>query len=124
MKRCTKCGRQYSDPSLKYCTEDGTSLSPQFDSEAQTVKIAPAMSPEDLMLEIANYLRRCGIEDGLVQFEPLAKGLGVTVAEIAEQFEAAAHRLISKEDPNPRLDQAGPPTQMVVLGCCRSDALN
>ena len=45
------------------------------------------MSPEDLMLEIANYLRRCGIEDGLVQFEPLAKGFGVTVAEIAEQFE-------------------------------------
>jgi hypothetical protein len=90
MKHCTKCGRQYSDPSLKYCTEDGTPLSPQFDAEAQTVKIAPAMSPEDLMLEIANYLRRCGIEDGLVQFEPLAKGYGVTVAEIAEQFEAAA----------------------------------
>jgi hypothetical protein len=90
MKHCTKCGRQYSDPSLKYCTEDGTPLSPQFDSEAQTVRIAPAMSPEDLVLEIANYLRRCGIEDGLVQFEPLAKGFGVTVAEIAEQFEAAA----------------------------------
>lgn len=93
MKHCTKCGRQYSDPSLNYCTEDGTPLSPQFDSEAETVKIAPAMSPEDLMLEIANYLRRCGIEDGLVQFEPLAKGYGVTVAEVAEQFEAAAEQV-------------------------------
>ena len=48
------------------------------------------MCPEDLVLEIANYLRRCGIEDGLVQFEPLANSFGVTVVEIAEQFEAAA----------------------------------
>jgi hypothetical protein len=93
MKHCTKCSRQYSDPSLNYCTEDGTPLSPQFDAEAETVRIAPAMSPEDLVLEIANYLRRCGIEDGLVQFEPLAKGFGVTVAEIAEQFEAAAEQV-------------------------------
>jgi len=52
MKHCTKCGRKYDDPSLLYCTDDGTPLNPRFDSEAETVKIAE-LTPADIVVEIA-----------------------------------------------------------------------
>ena len=91
MKHCTKCNRQYDDPSLKFCTEDGTPLT-QFDSEAETAKI-PELSTADIEMEIADYLRRNvqTYEPTLIKFEPLT-GLGTTTQRISECFETAADK--------------------------------
>jgi hypothetical protein len=73
MKHCTKCGRQYDDPSLKYCTEDGTPLTPHVDAEATTIKI-PELTDLDLVMEISDHLKRLSIRPGenvLVRFEEL-----------------------------------------------------
>lgn len=94
MKHCTKCNRQYDDPSLKFCTEDGTPLTPQFDSEAETVKI-PELSVADIEMEIADYLRRLQVragEERLVRFEDL-KPLGLTLSQINENFRAAVSQV-------------------------------
>jgi pimeloyl-ACP methyl ester carboxylesterase len=37
MKHCGTCGRVYGDPTLRYCLDDGTLLSPQPDSDSETV---------------------------------------------------------------------------------------
>lgn len=94
MKHCTKCGREYYDPSLKFCTEDGTSLTPRFDSEAETVKV-PEWSQADIEIEIADYLRRLQLRAGeecLVRFEDL-KSLGLTSSQINENFPAAVRQV-------------------------------
>ena len=90
-KHCTKCHRQYDDPSLKFCTEDSTPLT-QFDPEAETVKI-PELSKADIEMEIADYLRRNfqTYEPTLIKFEPLT-GLGTTTQRISECFETAARQ--------------------------------
>jgi hypothetical protein len=91
MKHCTKCHRQYDDPSLKFCTEDGTPLT-HFDSEAETVKI-PDLSTADIEMEIADYLRRNvkTVETTLIKFEDLI-GVGLTTQRISECFETAADK--------------------------------
>ena len=92
MKHCTKCGRKYGDPSLDYCTEDGTPLTPRFDSDAETEKI-PEWSTADIVMEIADHLRRLQLragEERLVRFEDL-KPLGLTSSQINENFLGAVH---------------------------------
>lgn len=94
MKHCIKCGRKYADPSLQYCTDDGTPLTPRFDSEAETVKI-PELSPADIEMEIADYLRRLQLragEERLIRFEDL-KPLGLTSTQINAHFPAAVQQL-------------------------------
>lgn len=91
MKHCAKCNRQYEDPSLRFCTEDGTSLT-QFDSEAETVKI-PDLSTADIEMEIADYLRKSvkTSDTTLIKFEALT-GLGVTIQRISECFAVGADK--------------------------------
>jgi hypothetical protein len=77
---------------------NGTRLtSPLFDTEAETltkvVPKKPEMSPQDIIMEIADHLRKIISpgEQTLVRFEPLM-GLGLTVTQISEHFEAAAEK--------------------------------
>src|SRR5688572_32702440 len=94
LKQCTKCGREYDDPSIKFCTEDGTPLTPRFDSEAETVRI-PEWSPADIVMEIADYLRRLQLragEERLVRFEDL-KSVGLTSRQINENFPEAVSQV-------------------------------
>ena len=93
MKHCPKCNRQYSDPSLNFCTEDGTPLTPRFDSEAETVKV-PEWSQADIEMEIGDYLTRLQLRAGeqrLVRFEDL-KSLGLTLKQISENFSAGVRQ--------------------------------
>jgi len=93
MKHCTKCNRQYDDPSLNFCTDDGTPLTPQFDSEAETVKI-PEWSPADIEMEIADHLTRLQLRPGeqrLIRFEDL-KPLGLTQKQVSENFPAGVRQ--------------------------------
>ena len=94
MKHCTKCGRKYDDLSLLYCTEDGTPLTPRFDSEAKTVKLAE-LTPADIVMEIADHVRRLPLRQGeevLVRSENL-KSLGLTLNQISENFSAAVRQI-------------------------------
>jgi hypothetical protein len=73
-----------------------TSDSPRFDAEAETLRNVPKqpeMSPPDIIMEIADHLRKTISpgEQTLVRFEPLT-GLRLTVAQISEHFTAAAER--------------------------------
>jgi len=93
MKHCTKCGREFNDPSIKFCTEDGTPLTPRFDSEAETVKV-PEWSQADIEMEIADYLTRMQLRPGeqrLIRFEDL-KPLGLTQKQISENFPAGVRQ--------------------------------
>ena len=88
-----------SDISLNYCLQDGTQLTsdvPRFDAEAETLKNVPKqpeMSPQDIIMEIANHLRKTISpgEQTLVKFEPLT-GLKITIPQISEHFTAAAEK--------------------------------
>ena len=93
MKHCTKCGREYDDSSIKFCTEDGTPLTPRFDAEAETVKV-PEWSLADVEMEIADYLSRLQLHAGeqrLVRFEDL-RPLGLTLKQISENFPAGVRQ--------------------------------
>ena len=114
MKQCTKCGREYDDSSLQYCTDDGTPLTPRFDSEAETVKV-PEWSPTDIEMEIADSLRRLQLRVGderLVRFEDL-KPLGLTLKQISENFPAAVRRaaleLVSQTETRATVRKPEPP---------------
>jgi hypothetical protein len=97
MKHCTKCGRQYYDPLLKYCTEDGTRLTPQFDSEAETVKIAE-LTAQDVVMELTDYLKRLSVRPGenvLVRFEEVRSVeelKSASLKQIRENIGAAAQQ--------------------------------
>jgi len=45
MKRCPKCDRRYTDDSLRFCLEDGTSLSTITREEAPPTEILPRAQP-------------------------------------------------------------------------------
>lgn len=93
MKHCTKCGREYDDPSLQFCTEDGTPLIPRFDSEAETVRV-PEWSQADIEMEIADHLTRLKLSPGeqrLIRFEDL-KPLGLTQKQVSENFPAGVRQ--------------------------------
>ena len=61
------------------------------------------MSPQDIVMEIADHLRKTigPGEQTLIRFEPLT-GLGLTVAQVSQHFEAAVEKagceLIDKTD--------------------------
>jgi hypothetical protein len=78
MKHCTKCGRQYYDPSLKYCTEDGTPLTPQVDAEAATVKI-PELTDLDIVMEISDHLKRLSVRLARIIHEGLGGEQGQSI---------------------------------------------
>jgi hypothetical protein len=93
MKHCTKCGREYDDPSFKFCTEDNTPLTPRFDSEAETVRV-PEWSQADIEMEIADHLTRLQLRPGdqrLIRFEDL-KPLGLTQKQVSENFPAGVRQ--------------------------------
>src|SRR5947207_7641798 len=46
MKRCSTCNRTYTDPSLSYCIEDGTPLTP-VSSEDETTVVSPRNNEGD-----------------------------------------------------------------------------
>jgi hypothetical protein len=103
MKRCPKCNRQY-DASLNFCTEDGTALTPRYDSEAETLKNTPKqpeLSPQDVIMELANYLRSTirPADQVLIRFDQVA---GLTLAQVSEHIDAAAKKanckIIDKSD--------------------------
>lgn len=105
MKRCPTCDKEYGAP-VNFCPNDGTPLhleghSP--DTEAVTKRMEPKLSAQDIVMEIADHLRKT-VERGeqaLIRFDPLT-GLGLSMAEISEHFEAAAEKaeceVISKTD--------------------------
>jgi hypothetical protein len=107
MKRCPTCQRPYTDLSLNFCTEDGTPLIEDrgSDLEADTLRVGagfdttrvapkkPEMSVQDIIMEIADYLRR-NVSPGeiqLIRFEPLT-GLGISITQISDNFLAAAEK--------------------------------
>ena len=119
MKHCTKCGREYDDPSLKFCTEDGTPLTPRFDSEAETVRV-PELSQADIEMEIADHLTRLQLRPGeqrLIRFEDL-KPLGLTQKQVSENFPAgvrqAKFELINQTET--RATVRRPPTAVLASG--------
>jgi hypothetical protein len=68
----------------------------RFDAEAETLKNVPKqpeMSPQDIIMEIADHLRKTISpgEQTLIRFEPLT-GLKLTVTQISEHFTAAAEK--------------------------------
>jgi hypothetical protein len=99
MKRCPQCNSTFSDPSLNFCVSDGTPLTsdaPRFDAEAETLKNVPKqpeMSPQDIIMEVANYLRST-VRPGhqvLIRFDQV-NASGLTPAQVSEHFEAAAEK--------------------------------
>ena len=114
MKHCTKCARQFDDPSIKFCTEDGTPLTPRFDSEAETVRV-PEWNQADIQMEIADYLNRLQLRAGeqrLVRFEDL-KPLGLTLKQISENFPSGVRQvnfeLVNQTDTRATIRRPPPP---------------
>src|SRR5882672_2377771 len=69
---------------------------PRFGAEAETPKNVPTqpeMSPQDIIMEIADHLRKTVSpgEQTLIRFEPLT-GLRLSITQISEHFIAAAER--------------------------------
>jgi hypothetical protein len=104
MKHCPKCKRAYVDSTLNFCLDDGSQLSPLYDTEAETLKTPPKkpeLSPEDVIMEVADYLRH-NVRPGkqvLIRFEQIT---GLTPLQVSEHFEAAAQKakcvVIDKSD--------------------------
>lgn len=46
MKRCSTCNRTYTDPTLSFCIEDGTPLTP-INSEDETTVVSPRSNQDD-----------------------------------------------------------------------------
>jgi hypothetical protein len=114
MKTCTQCGREYNDPSIKFCTDDGTPLTPRFDSEAETVRV-PEWNAADIQMEIADYLTRLQLRPGeqrLIRFDDL-KPLGLTVKQINENFLTAVRQvnfeLVNQTDTRATIRRPPPP---------------
>jgi len=75
----------------------GVSRNAQFSEHAETLRQLPPKKPEmsvqDIIMEIADYLRT-NVSPGeikLIRFEPLT-GLGITVTQISDNFLAAAEK--------------------------------
>jgi hypothetical protein len=112
MKTCPTCQRQYEDPSLKFCTQDGTALTPRFDSEAETQEIRE-LTADDIVMEIADYLGKLRAALGrevLVRFEDM-RSLGFNLDQINENFATAAKKasfqVISKTDTRATIRKRG-----------------
>ena len=66
------------------------------------------MSPKDITLEIANYLRANVRGETLVRFEEIANEIGISASEVSDNFEAAVEQaeleVINKGDMRATVD--------------------